>query len=456
MSVISLSLMAAPPPGGGGGGGTQEQITDLDERVSVIESQDLDNRINTAQLAAESAFVHADIVAEDVRIIAHDALAVAGDASTRITNLENQDLDNRITTAQSVADEAHLVAVDARAQVTVLGGENLPTRVSAIESLNLESRLSDLESLSQPNRVITVSAHGASPADNGLALIDAVNMITSSHPAPSATEPYLILIYPGNYDLGSSILNLSSFVSLKGFDKSNTVIYSTVRVANVSNSSVESLTLRSPLDTGSSAVNVSTIARFKDVHIEGRWGVSGAGASSVELIHSTIKAHFKCFERVSNITMDDSECEGSTFFDTRGGDIKVSNSVIGGNWVVFDGPSTNIEIRNSKVTGSITPTNVNPSPTQNITIAITNSDINTLKVGFPSLTVDLLFSRVSSLEQTDGNLFMSHSIIGSLNAPTGTGNYVNSQLGSPNITGGSITCPFSYDENYQLLSGVSC
>jgi len=456
--------MAAPPPGGGGaGGGTQEQITDLDERVSVIESQDLDNRINTAQLAAddarglaESAFVHADIVAEDVRIIAHDAVAVAGDASTRITNLENQDLDNRITTAQSVADEAHLVAVDARAQVTVLGGENLPTRVSAIENLNLESRMSDLESSSQPNRVITVSANGANPADNGLALIDAVNMITSSHPAPSATEPYLILIYPGNYDLGSSILNLSSFVSLKGFDKSNTVIYSTVRVANVSNSSVESLTLRSPLDTGSSAVNVSTIARFKDVHIEGRWGVSGAGASSVELIHSTIKAHFKCFERVSNITMDDSECEGSTFFDTRGGDIKVRNSVIGGNWELFDGVSTNIEIRNSKVTGNITPANANPSPTQNINITITNSDINSFEVGFPSLTVDLLFSRVSSLEQTDGNLFMSHSIIGSLNAPTGTGNYVNSQLGSPSITGGSITCPFSYDENYQPLSGVSC
>lgn len=55
---------------------------------------------------------------------------------------------------------------------------------------------------------------------SGAAMLNALNSITDA----SAANPYLILIEPGKYDIGSSSLQMKPYVSIQGSGESNTVI----------------------------------------------------------------------------------------------------------------------------------------------------------------------------------------------------------------------------------------
>jgi hypothetical protein len=74
--------------------------------------------------------------------------------------------------------------------------------------------------------------------------VDAVNSITDA----SATNPYLVKIMPGFYDIGDKTISMKSYVDIEGSGENVTTIYGThfLLVAGASNTEIRSLTVNSP------------------------------------------------------------------------------------------------------------------------------------------------------------------------------------------------------------------
>lgn len=103
-------------------------------------------------------------------------------------------------------------------------GSNLPLGVT-VQRVNLG-----------PNSVVRTShtftiGSGGTPGENGVALLAVRDVISNSK--PSAANPYLIKLEPGNYDLGNQSLSLLPFVDLEGSGEGTTVISSTVGHGNI-------------------------------------------------------------------------------------------------------------------------------------------------------------------------------------------------------------------------------
>lgn len=98
-------------------------------------------------------------------------------------------------------------------------GSNLPLGVT-VQQVNLGTN-----SLIRTSHTFTIGS-GGTPSQNGAALLAARDVISNSH--PSAANPYLIKLEPGNYDLGNQGLALLPFVDLEGSGEDTTVISSTV------------------------------------------------------------------------------------------------------------------------------------------------------------------------------------------------------------------------------------
>ncbi len=99
---------------------------------------------------------------------------------------------------------------------------NLPAGVILDQpaSLNLTPN-----SLVRYSHTLLVSSNG-SPTQNGTALLSARDIISNSN--PSALNPYLLKLEPGQYDLGNQSLVLLPFVDLEGSGEDMTVISSTI------------------------------------------------------------------------------------------------------------------------------------------------------------------------------------------------------------------------------------
>lgn len=74
-------------------------------------------------------------------------------------------------------------------------------------------------------RTLTVSPNGTA-TQNGTALLQAMAQINAAN--PSAANPWLLKLEPGNYDLSGNSLTLAPFVDLEGSGAGITVISSTV------------------------------------------------------------------------------------------------------------------------------------------------------------------------------------------------------------------------------------
>lgn len=122
------------------------------------------------------------------------------------------------------------------------------------------------------SRTLIVSPNGT-PTENGSALLAARNIISNSN--PSATNPWLLKLEPGNYDLDNQSLTLLPYVDLEGSGEDTTTISSTISspglpptaatLVAASNSEVRSLKVA---NSGSNPYQVavmitnSNIARF--------------------------------------------------------------------------------------------------------------------------------------------------------------------------------------------------
>src|SRR5690348_10479068 len=96
-------------------------------------------------------------------------------------------------------------------------GSNLPLGVTLQQS-NLSPN-----SLVRYSHTFLVSS-GGSTIQNGAALLGARDIIVRLH--PSAVNPYLIKLEPGNYDLGNNSLKLLPYLDLEGSGEDMTVISS--------------------------------------------------------------------------------------------------------------------------------------------------------------------------------------------------------------------------------------
>src|SRR5690348_11115783 len=70
-------------------------------------------------------------------------------------------------------------------------------------------------------RTVVVSPNGT-PVQNGLALLSAMNTISNSN--PSVSNPWLLKLEPGQYDLGNQTLTLQPYVDLEGSGEGTTII----------------------------------------------------------------------------------------------------------------------------------------------------------------------------------------------------------------------------------------
>lgn len=75
------------------------------------------------------------------------------------------------------------------------------------------------------SHTLIVSPNGT-PTQNGTALLAAMTLISNSN--PSASNPWLLKLEPGNYDLGSASLALLPYVDLEGSGEGTTFISSTI------------------------------------------------------------------------------------------------------------------------------------------------------------------------------------------------------------------------------------
>lgn len=73
-------------------------------------------------------------------------------------------------------------------------------------------------------RTVVVSPNGTA-TQNGTALLSAMDTISNSN--PSASNPWLLKLEPGNYDLGAGALTLQPYVDLEGSGEGTTTISST-------------------------------------------------------------------------------------------------------------------------------------------------------------------------------------------------------------------------------------
>jgi hypothetical protein len=99
---------------------------------------------------------------------------------------------------------------------------NLPDGVILAQSSNLNLTTN---SLVRYSHTLFVSS-SSSPAQNGTALLLANDVIANSN--PSATNPYLLKLEPGQYDLGNRGLILLPFTDLEGSGENSTIISSTI------------------------------------------------------------------------------------------------------------------------------------------------------------------------------------------------------------------------------------
>jgi hypothetical protein len=138
-----------------------------------------------------------------------------------------------------------------------------------------------------PKNVINVNpVEGGTTTDNGTALLDALELatITAINGAPSGSNPYLVHLAPGIYDLNGASAQLHDFVYLEGSGKGATWVTSNVNLSTgatinlANNSAVRHLSVQNYNTSGTGvaiyADGVSSQAEDLEVVIAGT-GIKG-------------------------------------------------------------------------------------------------------------------------------------------------------------------------------------
>jgi hypothetical protein len=368
---LPIAVQAQPPGGGGGGGGNvQDQITDLDERVGTLEGQALDSRIG---------------------ILEGQSL------DGRLGTLEAQNLGNRLL---NLENERHGLRLD------ILEGQNLNTRLGAlelqdlngrittIEDQNLDDRIANLEATSlQFLRTVLVKPVGPTEVENGAELLAAIGSANALNPSP--TNPVLIKVEPGLYDITPGALGLPSFVHLQG-----------------------------------SGRDVTRIRGFVSLNDPSRFVIVLNGNSSVRDLSIEVGAPANVFQRNTGAIRTNQD--------------KI-NDLIRNVHIIGPRSSSHTGIEN----GSGAVTRVEDVIIDDVRFTIDHSGVT------GSVEMENLISSGFLFSQFGGTITTRNSIVGSLAPGAGTQILISSQVLGLNNDPTRTTCVFSYNAAFQPL-GPNC
>ncbi|HEX2913183.1 MAG TPA: hypothetical protein VH186_20440 [Chloroflexia bacterium] len=306
------------------------------------------------------------------------------------------------------------------------------------------------------SHTIIVSPNGT-PAQNGTALLNA--MVSISGNAPSAGNPYLLKLEPGQYDLGNQTLVLVPFVDLEGSGEETTVISSS------GNANQATLVAASNSETRFIKINGSG-GRQAGVYVP-------TGVSEVYLTHVTISTTAP-FGNVEYALLNRGAVRvDSSTFSVSGGSLNValfndntgSATLLNSALNAWGGNQTYAFANNS---GSITVHNDTLNAWGAVTdnIALHNNVGGTATVQNSTLSASGGKNSIAFQNYSDAKVENS-----SLNTSGATSNYAiynyNSNkvyVGSSELAGdtasvhiysGSVTCVASYNGSFVML-GSSC
>jgi hypothetical protein len=171
-----------------------------------------------------------------------------------------------------------------------------------------------------------------SPTQNGADLLDAMTLIANSN--PSASNPYLLKLEPGQYDLDNQALTLLPYVDLEGSGENITVISSTI-----GNSSY-------PPTTGTLVAASNTETRFLTI-------LNSDSASN----HVAVYTHYTANVNFIHLTSIASGSNSSSIFNDGGAitvrDSKITSSASGnGDSIGLNNYGGTVTVLNSNISTS--------------------------------------------------------------------------------------------------------
>jgi hypothetical protein len=266
---------------------------------------------------------------------------------------------------------------------------------------------------------------GDSPTTAGTALLNTINGITDN----SATNPYLIKLGPGIYDLGAVSLQMKEYVDLEGSGENVTIITGNIGsgssgvVQGANNAEIRFLTVKQT-GGGNYAFGIyNNSASPKITNVT-------ASASGGTVDNQAVRNVSSSSPTMTNVTV--SALGGASNF----GVFNLSSSPTMTNVTVFaSGATTNYGIKND--TSSTTMTNV--------TVFASGGTINYGVHSVGSCTVRINHSVIKATTNTLRNTSGATTLVG--NTQLDGGGVVNS--------GSTLTCVGAYDENYLALN-TSC
>jgi hypothetical protein len=182
-------------------------------------------------------------------------------------------------------------------------------------------------------RTIVVSPKG-SASENGAALLAAMRIIAEAN--PSATNPWLLKLEPGNYDLGNNALILQPYVDLDGSGEDTTTVSSTVVNAT------------SALTQGTLMMAANSEARFVKIANTGTGNFNAAVYAGSNVTNATI----------NHLTASASNSDRGYALFNDGGTLTVLNSTLGasgstdGYGLRNYGSKASVKIESSNLSGS--------------------------------------------------------------------------------------------------------
>ena len=447
IAVIPNTALAqgGPPPGdgGGGGGGAATTLSSLGcgpaeiARVNGAEEWDCSADLTANEAAAAAAQSTADTAVSNAATAQSTANTAVSNAATA-QSTANTAVSNAAT-AQSTANTAVSNAATAQstANTAASNAADAQSRVGVLEGQNLDGRLSTVEGIAGLfERIIIVRPIGLTASDNGFELLDAVTEAAAMTPAPSASDPILIFVEPGVYDIDPGTVSLPSHVSLRGAGEGLTRIVgassgSTVNVviardsALISDLSVQFI---GPFGNGIEVAGQDVIIR----HV----AISGPSSNAV---NNGISAGVGTNAKVENLSITGFNVGVSI----RGADITVANlNALGNTNGVFVQDGGKVEVWDSILqvlnTGSGLGLLASSTGTE---ATIWNSQIGNLSSQIFAFTrVYGSRMRVVRTAQTGGSGFVE---------------VASSQISVVNFSSASqATCVFSYDLALLPLDGV--
>lgn len=344
-------------------------------------------------------------------------------------------------------------------------------------------------SLVSLSRTIIVSPV-ATATQNGTALLAAMTTISSA--SPSVTNPWLLKLEPGQYDLGSSALTLLPYVDLEGSGEGTTLISSTVGASG--------------LNTATLVLASHSQARFLSVANSGTHNyqlaiftpASAPNASVVQLTATASGGSFTnagLYNLSSGITLQNSTLTGSGGAASTAGLLNDGTAIVNNSTLTGLGAGSSINagilnggtssVQNSTLTasgGSLTGGFVNSGGGSSATIhnsTLTGTGGTSINAGFlvggggSSATIQNSTLTASGGSSVNAGLFAGAggatstiqnstltatgtSSYGFFEGASGTNNIAASELfGTSGTASGTATCVASYNGSFQAL-GTDC